>query len=273
MTHSSHMTEKQLKIWDAKAKEVKTLYAVGDSFQGNLNDLSVVCDQYGNLYVWRTPKPYPEILPKIAQDLRGTGFLTSGGSYRFRTVREQVNFMEKASRLNLPSIVATYADGSGMLLTFVQGIPYNSYLHLGGISATKDVLDGLIMAHTQNVVYGDRWAKNTMIKPNGNIVEIDFDIELTGKNAREFELAQMLYHILLFSSRRSEILEFLADYLKNKLFLSEYNLSTVVKFLSNYTNYFQDQPNEGGIKQEVAELIHILQSVSGERINNVLCLN
>jgi hypothetical protein len=172
--------------------------------------------------------------------------------------------MEKCRQLNLPSIMPTYADSSGMLLPFVRGVSYDRYLRSGGISATKNVLERLILAHSMNVVYGDRWAKNTIIKPDESVVEIDFDIELTGEFAREFEFSQLLYHILLFSSRRSEILAFLADYLRdNEIVLArQYDFSRLAKFLANYTNHFQDRPDEGGIEREVAELIEILRSTS-----------
>ena len=261
-TYTSDKTEKQFLIWTPDLKEVKTLCPTGEVLQGTLNYNFVFADQNGNLYIWRTPKEHPEILPQIHQDLLGTGFLTNGGKYRFRTIKEQINFMQKAHRLNLRNTVAIYADEGGILLPFVPGTPYDKYLRRGGIAATKNVLDNIICAHKQNIVYGDRWAKNTIVQPSESIVEIDFDIELTGGIAQEFELAQLLYHILFFSNRRKEMLEFIESYLQiNQIAIAQYQLSRVKEFLSNYANYFQDKPSEGisgGIKQEITELIRIL---------------
>lgn len=258
--------EKLFVIRDPDSKEVKTLVPTGDVLQGYLNYIFVFSDRQGNLYTWRTQKEHPEILPQIHKDLIGTGFLTNGGSYKYRTIEEQVNFMEKARQFNLRAITAIYTDKFGILSPFIPGITYHKYLLLGGITATKNVLDNIIRSHENNIVYGDRWAKNTIVQEDESIVEIDFDIELTGEIAQEFEMSQLLYHILLFSSRRKEMLRFLDNYLReNQTHLSQYHIPVVEKILLNYANYFADKPFEGisgGIKQEIAELIKMLSSYS-----------
>ena len=265
--YSRNLTEKQLVIHFPDSKEVKTLYPTGTVLQGTLNYIFVFSDQQGHLYTWRTPKEQPKILPQIHKDLLGTGFLTNGGSYRFRTIKEQANFMEKARQSNLSSLVPIYADEFGLLSPFIEGTPYDNYLLSGGIRATKNVLDNIILSHKQNVVYGDRWTKNTIVKPNEAIVEIDFDIELMGEFAQEFELAQLLYHVLFFSSRRSEMLGFLRAYFESRqTTLAQRKISVVKNFLFNYANYFQDKPFEGisGAQQEIAELIRILSYCFGD---------
>ena len=258
--------EKQLVIRDSDSKEIKTLYPTGDILQGYLNYIFVFSDRKGNLYTWRTQKEHPEILPTIHKDLIGTGFLTNGGSYKYRTLEEQVNFMNQARQLNLRAVAAVYADKFGILSPFIQGITFHKYLLLGGITATGNVLDNIILSHKHNILYGDRWAKNTIIQQDESIVEIDFDIELSGKIAQEFEMAQLLYHIILFSSRREEMLKLLKTYFeKNKFDLVQYNLPKLENFLTNYANYFADKPCEGisgGIKQEIKELIKILSFYS-----------
>lgn len=265
-TRCGDRTEKQLIICDP---DFKILYPTGEVLQGTLNYISLFSDRIKNLYTWRTPKEHPEILPQIHKDLIGTGFLTNGGRYKYRTLQEQVNFMERAGKANLQSLMPVYADKFGILSPFIQGTPYDQYLRSGGITATKNVLDNILAAHEQGIVYGDRWTKNTIVKPDESIVEIDFDIELMGENAQEFEMAQLLYHILFFSSRRNEMLNFLNNYLQtHRRDLSQHNLSVVKKFLCNYVNYFADKPVEGilgGIKQEVAELISILSVLSEQR--------
>lgn len=262
--------KKQLVIHVPDSKEVKTLYHTGDVLQGNLNYIFVLSDRKGNLYTWRIQKEHPEILPKIHQDLIGTGFLTNGGSYKYRTLEEQVNFMKKACQLNLRVVPAIYTDKVGILSPFIHGITYHKYLLLGGITATENVLDNIILSHKNNIVYGDRWAKNTIVQQDESIVEIDFDIELTGEIAQEFEVAQLLYHIVLFSSRRKEILKFLKNYLQqSQTKLAQYDISIVEKILSNYANYFAGQPCEeitGGIRQEIVELIKMLSLYSMKEI-------
>lgn len=258
-TFCSDRTEKQLIICDP---DLRVLHPTGEVLQGTLNYISLFSDQNKNLYTWRIPKKYPEILPQIHKDLIGTGFLTSGGRYKYRTLQEQVNFMARAGKANLQSLMPVYADKFGILSPFIQGTPYDQYLRSGGITATKSVLDNILAAHAQGIVYGDRWTKNTIVKPDETIVEIDFDIELMAENAQEFEMAQLLYHILFFSSRRNEMLIFLNDYLQtHKRALSQHNISVIKDFLFNYINYFADKPVEGilgGVKQEVAELTNML---------------
>ncbi len=269
-SYSRDRRELQLVIRDPDSKEVKTLYPTGDVLQGHLNYIFVFSDRKGNFYTWRIQKEHPEILPKIHQDLIGTGFLTNGGSYKYRRIEEQVNFMKKACQLNLRVIPVIYTDNFGILSPFIQGITYHKYLLLGGITATKNVLDNIRVSHKHNIVYGDRWAKNTIVQQDESIIEIDFDIELRGEIAKEFEMAQLLYHILLFSSRRREMLKFLDNYLRdNQLDLAQYDIFVVKKILSNYANYFADQPSEGmsgGIRQEIAELIKMLSFYSRQEI-------
>ena len=266
-TYPRALTEKQIVIRVPDSKEVTTLHPTGTVLQGTLNYIFVFSDQNGHLYTWRTPKEHPKILPQIHQDLLGTGFLTNGSSYKFRTIKEQANLMEKARLSNLSSLLPIYVDEFGLLSPFVEGTPYDKYLLSGEITATKNVLDNIILSHRQNVVYGDRWTKNTIIKPNEDIVEIDFDIELVGEFAQEFELAQLLYHIVFFSSRRNEMISFLRAYFESSSAnLAQYKISAVRKFLFNYANYFQDKPFEGisGVQQEIIELIRILSYCLGD---------
>ncbi len=261
-TYDTGKTEKQLLTYLLDTEELKSLHPTGTVLQGTLNYNFVLSDPDGNLYVWRAPKEHPQIIPIIHQDLIGTGFLINGGSYRYRTIREQVNFMTEACRLHLQNVEAITTNAFGTLLPFIQGTPYDNYLRQGGIEATKNVLDNIVTAHKHNIVYGDRWTKNTIIKPDEGIVEIDFDIELRGEIAQEFEMAQLLYHILFFSSQREKMLDFLKSYLQiNQTALAGHDFFMVRKFLSNYANYFQDKIVEGiagGIEQEIAELIKIL---------------
>ncbi len=264
--YSGERAKKQLVIRDPDSQEVKTLYSTGDILQGYLNYIFLFSDRQGSFYTWRTQKENPEILPKIHQDLIGTGFLTNGGKYKYRTLSEQVNFMKLTYQLNLHALTVIYADKFGILSPFIPGITYHKYLLLGGIIATKNVLDNILVSHKHNIVYGDRWAKNTIVKEDESIVEIDFDIKLAGEIAQEFEMAQLLYHILLFASRRREMLKFLESYFRdNQASLAQYHISMITKILSNYANYFADQPCEGisgGVQQEIAELIKILSIYS-----------
>lgn len=244
-----------------EGRRVIHLQATGQVLEGGLNTNHILSDPKGQLYVWRRQKDNPSVLTKISEEFNQTGFLSLGGHYRFRTPQEQVEFMENATQLGLKSIAPLYTDGYGILLPFIDGVPFDAYLRQGNITASSNALDNLHRSHELNVVYGDRWVKNTMVIADEDIIELDFDIELQGSSAKEFELTQTLYHMLHFSTDRAQMLNFLNSYYRNNSSLQRYDIAQLQDFLGNYAIYFQDTKYEGileGVQEEVTGLIRIL---------------
>lgn len=240
------------------------LTPTGIILKGELNVNHVLKDSKGKLYVWRVPKENPLVIPAIHDEFTQTGFLVSGGSYRLRSVPEQVDFMNGANQTGLKTSSTLYTDGIGILTSFIQGTPFDIYLREGNLSAITNVLDNMVIAHKMDIVFGDRWVKNTIIKPDEDVVEIDFDIALEGAYGKEFEIAQTLYHMVHFSTDRVALLRHLFGYLNDRNIMNNYDTSAVRFFLKKYSEYFQDKEYEGisgGIKKEINDLITYLRGI------------
>ena len=234
------------------------LQPTGDILKGELNNNYVLRDSEGVLYIWRIPKENPAVLTAIQDELTHTGFLIGGGSYRFRSISEQVDFMNSASQAGLKTPPVLFTDGYGILTPFIQGVPYDVYLRQGDLAATARVLDNMYPAHRMGIVFGDRWVKNTIVTPDEDIVEVDFDIALEGSYAKEFEITQTLYHMIHFSLNRSAMTAYLRHYFSQTKTMADYNSSVVSIFLQKYSEYFKDREYEGiggDIRKEISELI------------------
>ena len=234
-----------------------SLQSTGDILKGELNNNYVLKDSEGKLYVWRVPKENPTVFSAIHEELTHAGFLTSGGSYRFRSIPEQVDFIKNTSRAGLKTLPTLFTDGYGMLTPFIQGVPFDVYLRQGNLDATVKVLDNMHLAHRLDIIFGDRWVKNTIVTPDEDIVEMDFDIALQGSYAREFEIAQTLYHMTHFSLDRSAMIAYLHYYFSQTKIMDDYNSSVVYLFLKKYSEYFKDREYEGrdgDIRKEINDL-------------------
>ncbi len=237
------------------------LQATGDILKGELNNNYVLRDSEEKLYVWRIPKENPTVLTAIQDELTHTGFLTSGNSYRFRSIPEQIDFMNSTSQARLKTPPVLFTNGHGILMPFIQGVPFDVYLRQGNLVATARVLDNMYAAHRVGIVFGDRWVKNTIVTPDEDIVEIDFDIALEGNYTREFEIAQTLYHMIHFSLDRAAIIAFIHHYFSQTKIMADYNSSVVSLFLQKYSEYFKDRKYEGvegDIRKEINSLIPLL---------------
>lgn len=165
--------------------------------QGNLNRMVPVRWER-ELYLLRLPKTAAEVRPThdaLAAEYAGLGFTGLGGRYRFRTLTEQVRFSRQCQALGLSLAVLERLDG----LTLIKYQPGMRLSHYGRFLEADPVvtvgfLDSVVATHRQGMVMGDRWTPNVLVTPTGDVVNIDFDIELSGSGAREFELAQAIHY-------------------------------------------------------------------------------
>jgi hypothetical protein len=165
--------------------------------QGNLNHMLPVSFN-GELHLLRIPRSRESIASTVTaleQEYAGLGYFALGGRYRLRNLREQVKF----ARLCADRGVAVAAMQQVNGLTLVK---YESALKLSRINITNGsdteaavaFLKTIVSAHEKGLVLGDRWTPNVLVKSSGEIVNIDFDIELTGLVSHEFELAQAIHY-------------------------------------------------------------------------------
>lgn len=250
-----------LKYQQTEETNTIVLQSTNRIIAGELNTNYVLFDTEGNFYVWRVPKENPQVLSQIQIEMEQTGFLSLGGTYRFRTVLAQVNFMRNTAQLGLKSLVALYTDGSGILVPYLPGASFDTYLKDGRSEAITRVLDNVLNAHQLGIVYGDRWVKNTIITPDEDVVEVDFDIELAGNYAKEFEISQLVYHIIHFAKDRFVILRYLNDYFETHRSINTYDTQAIALFMRNYIMYFQGRDYEGIQSMDLSLLKDILPLV------------
>ena len=147
-------------------------------------------------------------------------------------------------------------------------IPTIDYIKGGKTNVVPAVVDHLLLfAHQKDIVFGDRWTPNTIVTPEKDFVEedfkeIDFDIQLSGRYAKEFELSQLLYSLVVYSSSREAMMGVMQDYLrKRKDGLETYNKDALSAFLSGHVSHLEGQIFEGSIHNignEVKDIVALV---------------
>lgn len=231
---------------------------------GELNTNLLVKDASGRSLLKRIPKENPHILRSIEHEYHNIGFTDNGGRFRRRTPEEQVFFVRSAALKGLKVLPPTATEGE---------VSYLPYFHRAKTldeflpSATRDqavfvtyqLFEDIWKAHNLGIIYGDRWSRNILVSPDFNITHIDFDIEISGPPAREFEVAQLAYYTLC--GGREKVITALAQILAyNGRKLSG---RLIAQFLRGHARHFRNSSRYGGIEAEtdtVIELIHRIKS-------------
>jgi len=230
--------------------------------EGEINSNYLLIDQKGKRYIWRVPKDNEHIHTIIQEDLEQTKFLQTGGTYRYRNIGEQVQFMNHAlaANLNVPNPI--YHNTQGLLLPYIEAVPFDKVLQKGNSDSIIPALQHLHQAHIQSIVFGDRWVKNTLVTQENKIFEVDFDLEITGPHAAEFEIAQTLYHILLFTKDKQKIERILLKHFAQSDLQSAYDMKYVRLFLKGFADHFGTgiyEGIQGGTKEESYRLLQSFQ--------------
>jgi len=239
------------------------LHDTGDSIEGGLNVNRFLCDQHGGLYLLRSPKEASAIKIDIATELSSVGLIDAGGNYSFRSLSEQAQFMDYCRSLDIETCVPVAYTANGLIVKYVEGVSMDRYLKDGQLDVVTIVLTNVHAAHRKGVVFGDRWARNTIITDNQRSVEVDFDIALEGECAKDFEIAQLLYHLLHFSPHRTQLLAIIKDFYSDKERLADYDVERLCGFLERYCAFFGEGEYEGiagGIASPVQELVSYFRS-------------
>lgn len=230
---------------------------------GALNQNTLWRGKDGNFFVRRTPKTIvSSILVDLEREYQEIGFLQRGGQYRFRSPQEQYDFMKRAMDVGLPVVSpAYYEQGETTFIPYISGVSYDVFLATRPKSTSKIVpkyLESITDAHNRDIIYSDRWGPNTMIDRKMNLIHIDFDIALEGRNALEFEMSQALYYSIYFAKNKQSSLSATIDFL-HQTDLSLYELSTLIAFLAGHANFFANGIY-GGIQKEISTLVSSLRN-------------
>lgn len=229
------------------------LELTGDVVSGGLNQSWIYTpagETGGERYVLRVPRPANErqrTLTSLQREYDGIGATRNGIGFRIRTTADQVDFINNLQEANRKSVDYLDTQGDTMLLPFVEGIPLHNYLQneTNSTNIVNHVLVHLVDSHRNGIIFGDRWGPNTIVKPNGDFVELDYDIELLGKreDTTAFELAQFLYHAVHFSGeRRAMTITGIQKLIgEDPSLLTSYDQEKLTTFLIGHAKYFYDR--------------------------------
>lgn len=224
---------------------------------GELNENIFVTNESG-LFLKRVPKENKHILRSIENEYNFLGFTVNGGKFRRRSVLEQTELARKAAISGLRVLPPMYQEGEASYYKFLEkAVTLDEYLPLANQDdSSKTILQifsDLKKAHSHGIVYGDRWSHNMLIVPEIGFINIDFDIEITGKPAIEFETAQAAYYTL--SAGKDGVLPILSQILKSENGL---DMNLIETFLQRHATFF-NKTKFGGIEKETNTLIEMIR--------------
>lgn len=122
--------------------------------------------------------------------------LRKDGRQNYEVVKQglvvETDLLKKLSHAHLPSIVDVIDDGDTFLIVmdYIEGIPLSKLLEEEGAQSQEDVIEwakqlcsvlGYIHTRDNPIIYRDMKPANVMLKPDGDVVLIDFGTARTFK--------------------------------------------------------------------------------------------
>lgn len=210
--------------------------------------------------LWRFPKVNEAIMTSIKHEYNTIGFLQDGGTFRRRSPEEQTKFTQYCAQHGL-RVVPPYIDGDDHIknIYLEDAVTLDNYLLTADITQAthiaKELFTDMIKAHSLGTVYGDRWSENILIRPNGELIHIDFDLEIKGKHVREFEAAQAAYYVL--AGAKEKIIPVLSSLLTAPH--ARWRVDKLEKYLIGHAQHFMHNIKYGGLISEVDTLVALMQ--------------
>lgn len=206
----------------------------------------------------RLPRENRQILTSIHNEYGFMGFNDLHGTVRRRTPAEQVKFASLAASHGLSVLTPLNIGDGKVYYPYLSNIlMLDEYLPTASLIDAQvlvyRIFDDLYKAHRRGIIYGDRWSHNMLVLPDARFVHVDFDLEISGPPAKEFEIAQTAYYIL--SAGKRTVLETLSRVMIAK---NWFQVDWVELFLRGHANYFSST-KYGGIHKETEELIRLLK--------------
>lgn len=248
--------------------------------EGGLNVNAIVTDDAGRTYLKRYPKEATATLKSIAHEYHAIGFTNSGGLVRSRTPEEQGRFLQQAAQKGLKVLPPAYMDSKGITYyRFLEGAEtLDQFLSHATDREFHEILYTLFadlrMAHSNNILYGDRWPKNILIVPNKttkrrdghtshSLVHIDFDLEISGPTSREFELAQVVYYVVCAGHQRS--LSILPQLLVIDTSIPGFDFHAFADYLEKHAKFFSNDKEYGDAENDISILLAAVSTLRGSR--------
>lgn len=220
--------------------------------QGNFNINRVFEDRKGKKYIIRTENPQgrSEELPSVEAEYRGVGFLNNPlNKFKIRNSLEQFSFAKQLALAGISATKAIFTNEDSQIIYFEEGAVNISDLWLRSDdragNATRLTLEALTKVHKNGFALGDRWGPNELMNHDGQIIFVDFDIEILGPETKEFELASLLYFTSYFAQLAGNdsnvflLLDIYKEFLQDLPSQNIYNMLILRKYIENYFEYFQ----------------------------------
>lgn len=235
-------------------KEINRLPLVGE-----FNTNYFVEDNSG-LALLRVPKENRDLFENIIDEYRVIGFTGDGGRVSRRSVEEQFEFGRKAAESGLLVLPPISLEGKTVKYPFLEDAKtLDVYFQQHGIDPDEvvfQIVRDLKKAHLKGFVYGDRWAGNMLGDPKYGFVHIDFDLEISGPNARELDVAQVAYHTLWAGKER--VLPILASLLGKER--NWFNNDIIKKYIGGLARHLRNT-KVGGMENLTEIFIETMQAV------------
>ncbi len=238
--------------------------------QGFLNRIRPWVDTTGRKYLSRGQnEDRTEVLENLQEEYSFNGLLKRRGAYKLRSPREQVRFVEHARRSRLRVVPFVGVINGDLVMPLITGSDMKTHVNAvknerAMLHVLRPVLNDITAAHapTRNVVYGDRWLKNILVGRGARIHHVDFDIEISGPFAREYEVAQFLYSSVRDTQNKDRLLAALSACNMRKR-LKYHDMSAVSEFLGNYGLWYghkhpDDLPQTQVIQQTIGEVLRMM---------------
>lgn len=222
--------------------------------QGNFNKSVVIVDSNDKEYIVRQEdvEGRARELPFIEAEYRGVGFLDHPqNGFRLRTPSQQHQFTVCLAENSIKATRVIYSQDDLQIIHYEQETMSIADLWHNANPrapiATGMALIQLAQSHNKGFILGDRWGPNEILTVDGEIMFVDFDIEIFGPEIKEFEIASMLYFNSYFAQQLSSVKdlnglatiykEFIASY----LFTNIYDKPLFFNYLIRYFSYFANE--------------------------------
>lgn len=198
------------------------------------HDLSIIEAQPNTAAVLRRRKDTCD-LSLLQQEATYMGF-----GYHVRDISETVNFMLKLQGLDVPVPIVLDAGADYIVEEYIQGTPLHHLIAARpSLTLADRFLQEVLKAHQRGVILGDRWGKNEIVRSNGQICFVDFDLEYRTPFDRELELAEAINGLAIFSSDH-RLSQHLASWVRSSADLQGYNQEKIIWFLARHQTFWGD---------------------------------
>lgn len=238
--------------------------------QGFLNRIRPWVDSRGRKYLSRGQNDdHSEVVQNLQEEYTYNGFLRKGGAYKLRSPREQLKFVVQARKSHLRVVPFVGVIDGDLVMPMIAGTDMKSYVNAvknerALFHTIRPALRDIAHAHNPNrrFVYGDRWLKNILVGARSGVHHVDFDIEISGPFAGEYEMAQFFYSMVRDTQNKDMMLAALAPCgIREKL--RYHDTSTLAEFLGNYGLWYghkhPDDPTQTtAVQKTIGEVLKMM---------------